>query len=72
MTQQEIVQAFQQNINAMLQEFEQSTGYRPQQTAALSPALKAVLQTAGAPVDGWQIDIGWAFTPISKEKPKEG
>lgn len=66
MTQQEVVQAFQDSINAMLKAFEETTGYRAEQSAMLPPVLKAVIESAGAPSDGWRIEIGWTFTPVTQ------
>lgn len=70
MTQQEVVTAFQNKMREMLAEFEATTGYRAEQTAMLPPVLKAVIESAGAPSEGWHIEIGWQFTPIVQpEKP---
>ena len=66
MTQQEIVQVFQQKITTMLQEFETATGHRAIQTASLPPVMRAVLEAAGAPSDGWKIEVGWQFVPITQ------
>lgn len=67
MTNQEVVQAFQDSMNTMLKAFEETTGYRAEQTAMLPPVLKTIIESAGAPSEGWRIEIGWTFTPIAKE-----
>lgn len=67
MTQQEVVQLFQDRLNHLLATFEAETGYRANQTAALPPALKAVLEAAGAPSEGWKVDAGWQFIPMKSE-----
>lgn len=64
MTKEQIVQDFQNKMRDMLAEFEATTGYRAEQTAALPPVLKAVIESAGAPSEGWRIEIGWTFTPV--------
>lgn len=66
MTQEQIVRDFQDKMRDMLAEFEATTGYRAEQTAALPPALKAVIEAAGAPSEGWRIEVGWTFTPITR------
>ncbi len=66
MTQEAIVQAFQSRLQAMLITFEAETGYRAIPHAALPPVMRAVLEAAGAPADGWKIETGWTFTPITQ------
>lgn len=66
MTPAAIVQVFQAQLQALLVEFETTTGHRALPTASLPPVMRAVLEAAGAPSDGWKIEVGWQFVPITQ------